>query len=229
MVTARVTSASDRRSSGSTATTGVSSPSRPSSTSCMITVAVQTLVMEPIWNSESAVVGASVRRLSTPCAATTSSSGSALAEPQDAQLGTRHVVLRGQGGQPTPASARRRWAAPMRAACCRSWCAPFLCLAGSAWRGEVTGGGLSMVGGGLDEAADLAVRQHERPDRAARVVAAARRRVVRVDRLQHLDRGRRGGARPCAGWRPAGRACRDAAARTGPRAQCRTPRCARGT
>ena len=39
---------------------------KPSSTSCITTVAVQTLVIEPIWKIESAVTGCFVSRLSRP-------------------------------------------------------------------------------------------------------------------------------------------------------------------
>src|ERR671920_506920 len=49
-----------RRSSGSTSTSGASRSSLPSSTSCMTTVAVHTLVMEPIWKTESSVASTPV-------------------------------------------------------------------------------------------------------------------------------------------------------------------------
>ena len=54
---------------GSTSETVVFSDSSPSSTSCMIIVAVQTLVMDPTWNTESVVTGTCVAAFSTPCAA----------------------------------------------------------------------------------------------------------------------------------------------------------------
>ena len=57
MVTLLVTSGSASRSSGTTSTTGVSSSTRPSSTSWRTTVAVQTFVTEPIWNSDVVVAG----------------------------------------------------------------------------------------------------------------------------------------------------------------------------
>ena len=74
MVTLLVTSGSASRSSGTTSTTGVSSSTRPSSTSWRTTVAVQTFVTEPIWNSDVVVAGDPVARLSVPYAASTSSS-----------------------------------------------------------------------------------------------------------------------------------------------------------
>ena len=49
--------------------TGSSSDTVPSSTSCMISVAVYIFVSEPIWNSVSAVAGSSVNALRTPAAA----------------------------------------------------------------------------------------------------------------------------------------------------------------
>ncbi len=60
-----MTSGSASRSSGSTSATGASRSSRPSSTSCMTTVAVHTFEIDPIWNSES---GRRLRRRS-PCSA----------------------------------------------------------------------------------------------------------------------------------------------------------------
>ena len=74
MVTRLVTSGSARRSSGSTSAIGASRSSRPSSTSCMTIVAVHTLEMDPIWNTESVVASTPVSTLSRPCEASTSSS-----------------------------------------------------------------------------------------------------------------------------------------------------------
>src|SRR4029079_15160913 len=75
-VTVLVTSGSDSRSSGSTSMTGVSRPISPSSTSCITTVAVQTLLIDPIWNTASGVTGVPVLFLSTPYVAVSSSSSS---------------------------------------------------------------------------------------------------------------------------------------------------------
>jgi hypothetical protein len=67
------TSAVPSRAPGSTSETVVSNDSNPSSTSCMIIVAVQILVMDPTWNTESVVTGTCVAAFSTPCAARISS------------------------------------------------------------------------------------------------------------------------------------------------------------
>ena len=53
--------------------TGASRSSRPSSTSCITSVAVHTLVIDPIWNSESGVASTPVRRLRTPYAVSATS------------------------------------------------------------------------------------------------------------------------------------------------------------
>ncbi len=52
--------------SGKMFRTGESRSSNPSSTSCMIRVAVQTLLIEPIWNNVSGVAATPVRVLTTP-------------------------------------------------------------------------------------------------------------------------------------------------------------------
>ena len=66
VVTELVTSGSATRNPGSTSATGASRSSRPSSTSCMTSVAVHTFVIEPIWKSESGVTSTPVALLSTP-------------------------------------------------------------------------------------------------------------------------------------------------------------------
>ena len=72
MVTWPPTSAAPSRMPGSTSATVVPSDSRPSSTSCMIIVLVQILVMDPTWNTESPVTGTRVAQFSTPWASSTS-------------------------------------------------------------------------------------------------------------------------------------------------------------
>ena len=66
MLTVLATSGSARRSSGRTSMTGASRSSLPSSTSCMASVAVQTLDMEPIWNSVSVVASTLAGQLAYP-------------------------------------------------------------------------------------------------------------------------------------------------------------------
>ena len=63
--------------------TGASSSTRPSSTSCITSVAVQTLVIEPTWKTESAVASTPVAVLSTPAAVSmiSSSASTATAAP----------------------------------------------------------------------------------------------------------------------------------------------------
>src|SRR3984885_15110465 len=70
-------SARPMRTPGRTSATVVSSDSRPSPTSCMTIVVVHTLVMDPIWNSESEVARTPVSAFSTPCAAAATSCPSA--------------------------------------------------------------------------------------------------------------------------------------------------------
>jgi len=69
IVTSALASGWPSRTPGRTCETVVSRDSRPSSASCMIIVAVHTLVMDPIWNSESGVVATPVAAFSTPWAA----------------------------------------------------------------------------------------------------------------------------------------------------------------
>src|SRR4051794_16221956 len=79
VVTVRVTSASATLKSGRYVTSGRSRSTLPSSTSCITNVAVQTLVIEPIWNSESGVASTPVRMFRTPYAASPISSPSRIA------------------------------------------------------------------------------------------------------------------------------------------------------
>ena len=73
-MTVLVTSGSPSASSGRISTTGVSRVNFPSSTSCMTTVAVHTLLTEPICQTESSVAGWPVPAWRTPVTAVTSSS-----------------------------------------------------------------------------------------------------------------------------------------------------------
>ena len=59
------------RKSGRYARTGASSSTSPSSTSCITSVAVQTLVIDWIMNTASGVVSTPVRRFTTPAEAST--------------------------------------------------------------------------------------------------------------------------------------------------------------
>ena len=99
--------------------TGASSSTRPSSTSCMTSVAVQTFVIEPIWNSESVVASTPVSRLSVPeAAAATSPSRSTgdgcarhvvhLAEVVEAFLERRAIDRERHRVPPWSRQARRR-------------------------------------------------------------------------------------------------------------------------
>src|SRR4051794_26132733 len=72
VIAAAACSSASRR-SGRYLRTGASSSTRPSSTSCITRVAVQTLVIDPIWNTESVVAATPVAVLSTPAAASTTS------------------------------------------------------------------------------------------------------------------------------------------------------------
>ncbi len=67
-------SSSAIRNSGRYVRTGSSRPTFPSSTSCMTSVLVHSLVIEPIWNTESAVASTPVPLCSNPAAPSTISS-----------------------------------------------------------------------------------------------------------------------------------------------------------
>ncbi len=67
-VTDFVASASATANSGSTESTVASSSSSPASTSCITSVAVYTLLIDPTWNTESAVTATPVPRCNTPVA-----------------------------------------------------------------------------------------------------------------------------------------------------------------
>jgi hypothetical protein len=73
-VTDQLAAASSTPNSGTYRRTGVSRSTRPSSTSCITSAAVQTFVTEPIWNRVSVVASTPVSRLTTPVAASTSAS-----------------------------------------------------------------------------------------------------------------------------------------------------------
>ncbi len=93
-VTFLVTSGSRSASSGTISTTGVSRANLPSSTSCMTTVAVHTLLTEPICQTESSVEGWPVPAWRTPVTAVTRSSGApSRTQAQDAELGAGDAVL----------------------------------------------------------------------------------------------------------------------------------------
>nr|WP_244632023.1 hypothetical protein [Microbacterium sp. Se63.02b] len=66
IVTVRVTSGSEDENSGTYSTIGASRSSLPSSTSRITTEVVHTLLIEPIWNTESSVVSIPVRALRMP-------------------------------------------------------------------------------------------------------------------------------------------------------------------
>src|ERR1700730_692507 len=86
-----VASSRPRRRPGRTSSTVASSDSRPSSISCMIIVAVHTLVMDPIWNSQPCVVPPPVAAFSTPYAARLSRPS---AQTPSAAPGTRSCAAR---------------------------------------------------------------------------------------------------------------------------------------
>ena len=161
------------------------------------------------------MVGAPVRRLRTPDAASTSSSGSPSREAQDAELGSRHVVPGGQVGQATtPVRRRRSMARSVERVACGSRCAPILC-----WADRVRLGGAKWQaarwrwsGVGSTAAADLAVRKRPgaRWDSACGSDSPAGDDAGRPPRA---PRPRRSPVRSWRrGWRPAGRGCRGAAA-----------------
>ena len=96
-VTVADTSSSSTAKSGNTSLTGASRSSLPSSTSCMISVAVHTLEMEPIWKI--AVRGRAIARHDGQHAGRHVGDG---AVPQDAERRARHLVLVDEFGQPSP-------------------------------------------------------------------------------------------------------------------------------
>src|SRR5579863_1916707 len=71
-VTCPARSAAPSRRPGSASAKVVSRDSSPSSISCMIMVAVHSLVIDPTWNTESVLTRTPVARLRTPCAASIS-------------------------------------------------------------------------------------------------------------------------------------------------------------
>ena len=94
-MTAAAAASSAMTNSGRTVRTGASRSRRPSSTSCITSDAVQSFVVEPIWNTESGVASTPVARLEHP-----GGSIDDLALGEDGERGARRAVLGGERGEP---------------------------------------------------------------------------------------------------------------------------------